>query len=265
MHDRRNILERCFRDAQFISDRKIKMNLEFDKNIDAIKSMAEDRAYDLQPWPLYFESKAREFKTIAHFYNLTNAGSVLEIGCGNGEFSRRFLNNGAEMYCVDISPTLIGILKERYAGTNLRFDTADIECLPYADGYFDGVIGNGILHHLNLDICLDEIHRVLKSGGRIFFSEPNMLNPEVFLETNIRFFGKLSQKTPEETAFFRWILKRKLLKTGFKNVSLAPFDFLQPLVPAPFIGTALKIGAFLEKVPILKEIAGSLKITAEKL
>jgi len=91
-----------------------------------------------------------------------------------------------------------------------------------------------------------------------------MLNPEVFLETNIRFFGKLSQKTPEETAFFRWILKRKLQKIGFKNVSLVPFDFLQPLIPAPFIGTVLKIGAFLEKVPILKEIAGSLKITAEK-
>jgi ubiquinone/menaquinone biosynthesis C-methylase UbiE len=190
---------------------------------------------------------------------------ILEIGCGNGEFSSRFLNNGAEMHCVDISGPLIGILEERYAGTNLKFETADIEHLPYADGYFDGITGNGILHHLNIDICIKEIHRVLKKNGRIFFAEPNLLNPEVFLETRIRWIGRLAQKTEDETAFLKWELKRALEKNGFSSVVVSPFDFLQPLTPVPFIGIVSKIGFFLEKVPLLKEVAGSLRITAEKL
>ena len=189
---------------------------------------------------------------------------ILEIGCGNGEFSKRFIDTQAIIYCVDISSKLISVLKEKYRDTNLRFETRDVESLGYPEEYFDGIMGNGVLHHLNLDICLKEIYRVLKRGGRIFFTEPNMLNPEVFLETNVRFIGKIAQKTADEKAFFRLSLKRMLEKSGFKNVSVIPFDFLQPLTPAPLINIMTRIGCMLEHTPILKEIAGSLKIMAEK-
>jgi len=189
---------------------------------------------------------------------------ILEIGCGNGEFSRRFLNNGADMHCVDISPKLIKALKEKYAGTNLRFEIADIENLSYPDEYFDAIIGNGVLHHLDLEICLKEIRRVLKKNGKIFFCEPNMLNPEVFLETNIRWIGKKAQKTDNETAFVRWSLTKKLRDNNFKNIVVVPFDFLQPLTPNSLIKIVSKIGAALEKTPLMREIAGSLKIFAEK-
>jgi len=189
---------------------------------------------------------------------------VLELGCGNGEFSKRFIGSKADMYCVDISSKLIEALRARYAGTNLKFESADIERLPYGDGYFDAVIGNGVLHHLNLEICLREIYRVLKKGGRIFFCEPNMLNPEVFLETRIRWIGKRAQKTENETAFIRWRLKKSLKENGFRNVGIAAFDFLQPLTPAGLISIVLKLGSVLEKIPLIREIAGSLKISAEK-
>ena len=189
---------------------------------------------------------------------------VLEIGCGNGEFSRRFLNTGAEVHCVDISAKLIALLKTKYSGSNLAFEIANVEHLQYPDGYFDGVIGNGVLHHLNLDVCLGEIYRVLREQGRIFLVEPNMLNPEVFLETDVRWIGKFAQKTKDETAFFRWSMKRRLSEIGFKLVEVVPFDFLQPLTPQVLIGVVERTGNILERIPLLREFGGSFRITAEK-
>ncbi len=198
------------------------------------------------------------------YINISKGRRVLEIGCGNGEFSKRFLRTGAEMHCIDISEKIIAHLKEQYKDTNLIFEPADVEHLQFPDNHFEGVIGNGILHHLNLDACLKEIFRVLKPGGKIFFSEPNMMNPEVFLESNVRWIGKLAQKTEDEKAFFRWQMKKNLKSHGFTSVEVSPFDFLQPLTPKPLIGAVQLLSRILEKMPLFREIGGSLRITAEK-
>src|SRR5690606_7311451 len=42
----------------------------------------------------------------------------------------------------------------------------------FPDGAFDLVIGRGILHHLDPDVALAEIHPVLKPGGRVLLQEP---------------------------------------------------------------------------------------------
>jgi 2-polyprenyl-3-methyl-5-hydroxy-6-metoxy-1,4-benzoquinol methylase len=198
------------------------------------------------------------------YIRISKVSKVLEIGCGNGEFSKRFLRTGAEMHCVDISEKAIALLKEQYKGTNLIFEPADVEHLQFPDNHFDGIIGNGILHHLNLDACLGELFRVLKPGGRIFFSEPNMMNPEVFLESNVRWIGKLAQKSEDETAFFRWRMAKALRQHGFTAIEVVPFDFLQPLTPKPLINFVQMISRVLEKTPLFREIAGSLRIVAAK-
>ena len=46
---------------------------------------------------------------------------------------------------------------------------------------FDIIYGTGILHHLNLKACLDEIERILKPGGKFVFIEPLGTNPVINL------------------------------------------------------------------------------------
>jgi len=198
------------------------------------------------------------------YINTDREIKVLEIGCGNGEFSKRFVGIKAKMTCVDISPEFIALLKKNYHGTNIDFVCADVEKLPFSDNYFDAVIGNGVLHHLNIDIAVKEIHRVLKNDGKIFFSEPNLLNPEVFLETKVHWIGKLAQKTEDECAFTKWGIKKFFQNNGFKNVHVTPFDFLHPLTPKPLIPAVSAITTILEAVPLIKDIAGSIKIEGEK-
>ena len=58
-----------------------------------------------------------------------------------------------------------------------KFLLMDAHHLDFVDNSFDVVFGSGILHHLNFEMAIREIHRVLKNDGKIIFVEPLGLNP----------------------------------------------------------------------------------------
>jgi hypothetical protein len=91
-----------------------------------------------------------------------------------------------------------------------------------------------------------------------------MMNPQIFLEKNVRFIGKALQNTENETAFFRWGLAVALRASGFERIAVTPFDFLHPLVPSGAVRFFDGLGRMLENTPLLKEISGSLLIKAFK-
>ncbi len=192
---------------------------------------------------------------------------LLDVGCGTGTFTRFLLERrpNLRLTACDIAPKAIELARHRYAAfPRARFEVADIYQLVYPAATFDAVVGNGVLHHLNLERALPELLRVLKPGGLLWFAEPNMLNPQMALEKNVRWIGRLSQASADETAFFRWPLARLLVGCGFMDVRVQPFDFLHPLVPPSLAGFVDKLGRGLERIPLLCEIAGSLLITAHK-
>lgn len=196
--------------------------------------------------------------------NISYGKKVLEIGCGTGEFTKRIAQTGADITAVDISPDLLEIARETTQDVNVSFHVQNVEKLDFEDGSFDVVIGSSILHHLNLNPALREVYRVLKKGGGIVFTEPNMLNPQIWLERNISIIRKLTNNSPDEAAFVRWALKNELTNLGFKNVSIKPFDFLHPFTSSMLIPFISSIGNLVEKIPLVREIAGSLLICASK-
>jgi hypothetical protein len=104
---------------------------------------------------------------------------------------------------------------------------------------------------------------VLKPGGRFFFLEPNMLNPQIAVEKNIKSVGRWLQNSPNETAFFRWRIVRLLSRHGFRNAWARPFDFLHPGTPTFLIPTVHALSRAASATPVIREIAGSLQIYAE--
>jgi SAM-dependent methyltransferase len=125
-------------------------------------------------------------------------------------------------------------------------------------------LGSSVLHHLDIDKAVKEIYRVLKPGGMIAFTEPNMLNPQIALQKNIPWLKKKLGDSPDETAFFSWNIKKLLVTAGFTHVKATPFDFLHPAIPPGLINPVLGISRIAEKTPLLKAIAGSLFIQAVK-
>ena len=59
-----------------------------------------------------------------------------------------------------------------------------------------------------IEEALRDIYRVLKPGGTIYFTEPNMLNPQIAMQKNIPWIKRKLGDSPDETAFFRWPLRR---------------------------------------------------------
>ena len=190
---------------------------------------------------------------------------ALEIGCGTGLFTEMFAQSGANLMAVDISPELLkkartrNLPSDRVLFVEKRFENCDI------DGPFDAVIGSSVLHHLEIEIALKNIYSLLKPGGLMCFAEPNMLNPQVFVERKFRsLIPCLWYISPDETAIVRWKFRDLLLKTGFEKIKIMPFDWLHPATPIPLIRLVGKIGKLLEVTPIFREFAGSLYIQCQR-
>jgi SAM-dependent methyltransferase len=105
---------------------------------------------------------------------------VLEIGSQSWEWClARYGYRPAQLTCINISQTELEIGRAQAAklGVSCDFRKMDAHDLEFADGSLDMVFGVAILHHLEFDCALREIHRVLRDGGRIVFIEPLRHNP----------------------------------------------------------------------------------------
>ena len=190
--------------------------------------------------------------------------SVLELGCGAGYFTRELVHSGADIVAIDLSPELLEIARSNCSVPNVQYQIENAYELSYDDAVFDSVVGSSVLHHLEIEKALRDVYRVLKPSGTIFFTEPNMLNPQIAFQKNIPWIKRKLGDSPDETAFFRWPLRRLLERTGYRGIRIDPFDFLHPKTPVPLIKHVNQLGRFLERMPVTSEFAGSLYIQGVK-
>ena len=190
--------------------------------------------------------------------------TILELGCGTGSFTGELARSGADVIAIDVSPELLEIARANWSAPNVRYEIQNAYVLTYSDATFDSIVGSSVLHHLEIEEALREIYRVLKPGGTIYFTEPNMLNPQIAIQKNVPWIKRRLGDSPDETAFFRWSLRRLLEQTGYGDIQIEPFDFLHPKTPVPLIDPLNAIGRFLENMPVVSEFAGSLYIRAVK-
>jgi len=211
--------------------------------------------------------KLRTLRRISLFIEkgaIEKGKKILEIGCGTGIFTAGVAKTLADVTACDISEELLSIAGFSHRGNNIKYVKADAENMSFDDSEFDVVMGNSVLHHLDLSLALPEIYRVLKKGGRVLFSEPNMLNPQIMLQKNFPQLKKLMGDSPDETAFFRWLLPGIFRKYGFRSVDVVPYDFLHPSIPNFMTGVMEQLAKLIEAVPVIREISGSLFIYTEK-
>jgi len=195
---------------------------------------------------------------------LHDGDEVLELGCGTGYFTQELVARKIHLTAIDISPELIAEAQKRVRSASVDFAVQNAFQMTFENERFDAVVGSSVLHHLEIEKAVIEIFRVLKPTGKMIFTEPNMMNPQIALQKNIPWLKRKAGDSPDETAFFRWKLKSLLRNAGFKVISIVPFDFLHPAVPLRLIKPVRHFGNILEKMPLVKEIAGSLYIMAEK-
>jgi len=190
---------------------------------------------------------------------------ALELGCGTGVFLEKVAPCGADIHGLDLSEDLLAKARVRLAAVrNVTLHQGNAEQSPFPAADFDVVYGSSVLHHLDLDAALREIHRVLRPGGRLVFTEPNIVNPQVAVMFHLGLTKHYFGVSPDEMAFSRWKARRALVRAGFQEVSVTPFDFLHPSTPESRLDGIARFGELLERTPLLREIAGSLIVSARR-
>lgn len=189
---------------------------------------------------------------------------VLEIGCGTGFFTSQLVLTNNQITAIDISSNLLELAKKRTNYPNVVFKKEDAHKTSFDSNSFDFIVGSSALHHLETGTALKEFFRLLKPGGKIMFTEPNMLNPQIAIQKNIPIIKKLVGDSPDETAFIRWSLKKMLIRYGFRDISIKNFDFMHPATPRFLLKYINGVLITMEEIPFLKEISGSLVIKASK-
>jgi ubiquinone/menaquinone biosynthesis C-methylase UbiE len=102
---------------------------------------------------------------------------ALDIGCGDGKFTRFLARSGAATTGIDVNPVPLARARTKAAEENLtiEFIEARAEDMPFADARFDVVVFSNSLHHVApdmMDKALAEAARVLAPGGQLYIMEP---------------------------------------------------------------------------------------------
>ena len=95
---------------------------------------------------------------------------VLDVAAGSGNAAIPAARAGADVVASDLTPDLLetGRQEADAEGVALRWEVADAEALPYADGEFDAVISCvGVMFAPHHQQAADELVRVVRPGGRI--------------------------------------------------------------------------------------------------
>src|SRR5262249_13179376 len=132
---------------------------------------------------------------------------------------------GARVTAFDLSAGYLYEARHRALANRvaIRFVQANGERLPFADGSFDRVWGNAVLHHLDLRIAGRELFRVLKPGALAVFCEPWGENPLLnWARRRLDYPGKA--RTPDEQPLREHQVR--LLRNIFPIVEVGGYQFL---------------------------------------
>jgi ubiquinone/menaquinone biosynthesis C-methylase UbiE len=172
---------------------------------------------------------------------------VLECGCGYGDIIKELGSLKCQLTGIDINLRHLTFAKNNI-NEQVNWFQADVENLPFRDGYFDLVYCVGVLSYLRDDKnAVSEMARVVKDGGMVIISVPNifMLNKFfdpyyyfVWLPGNILKKIALSKKIVDKKNFCTDMIRRYsfskisnefekhgMVEIDSVNVSFGPLTF----------------------------------------
>ena len=98
--------------------------------------------------------------------------SVLDLGCGFGNFARKARSLGADSVLgIDVSENMLTVARERTSDIRIEYRRASVEDLMLPERGFDLVASSLMLHYVkDYESALKKIASYIRLGGRLVFS-----------------------------------------------------------------------------------------------
>ncbi len=112
---------------------------------------------------------------IVEALELCKTDVVLDIGCGVGYISATLAQQSKYAVGIDLIASNLAIARSLSRGMNCYFMKANGIRLPFDNETFDKIVCTEVIEHIESDISLlKEINRVLKKGGTLALTTPNI-------------------------------------------------------------------------------------------
>lgn len=122
--------------------------------------------------------------------DLRSGSRVLDVAAGNGNVTLAAARRWCDVTSTDYVPALLESGRKRAVaeGHSIKFQEADVESLPFADGSFDVVVSTfGVQFAPNQERAAKELARVCRPGGKIGLAS---WTPESFIGQLFKLIGK---------------------------------------------------------------------------
>jgi len=238
-----------------------------------------------------YQEHIERYKFASQFVKGMN---VLDASCGAGYGSKMLAQTAKQVHGIDISPETISYASERYAGANIHYEVMDIKELRFPSNHFDAVVSFETIEHVAFQKeFLDEVRRVLKPGGLLILSTPNIettckgkkvhtpfhvkeLTLKELLELVQGFEG--AEAYSQKMTYHKWLYKRLRLFSRYakENLRKKIVQFCEKRyarvedIPTPLrilyyeFALKFKIFASAEKNPFIKPTFWIIKAKAKK-
>lgn len=196
--------------------------------------------YDLITAVLSYGQDARWKQQLVSIADVRPGERALDLAAGTGDIAFAVASRGANTIGLDITHRMLQLARAKSGA--VTFVTGDMINLPFVSRSFDLVTtGYGLRNVPDLDAAIDEIARVLKTGGRVLsldFNRPE--NPIVrtaylaYLTAVGSALGWLLHRDPDTYRYIPESIRRypgargvaeRLAARGFERVTVIPLLF----------------------------------------
>jgi SAM-dependent methyltransferase len=143
----------------------------------------KDYFKDDEYWKKHKNDELEDDLWINDYKEYLSTGICLDLGCGIGQYSKWFMENGYEVISSDISKIALKKVKE-FNNNVVYLDMR--EKLPFEDNKFDVVFANLSIHYFSdsdTKDLMNEIKRILKKDGLFIGSVNGMQGLNVIKDT----------------------------------------------------------------------------------
>jgi ubiquinone/menaquinone biosynthesis C-methylase UbiE len=159
------------------------------------------------PWPgTLFYNSISQSQIFQRYYELLagdiasycSEGDILDIGTGPGWLLMELYRKSPALRLtgLDASPSMVAKARKHVESAGLsdviEIKEGNVSHMPFADDSFDSVVSTGSIHHWKDPTAgLNDIYRVLKSGGYALIYDLASDTPPSIIKQTAREFGRL--------------------------------------------------------------------------